>query len=131
MKEGFIIYSGPVKINIVKDKSLMGKITVDYVTEVIKEKYIQNKIIVLWLMAAPSGFPFYQALIERVKEDKFLREIIKKTHFFQFDDYPISSKSKEFSVTFRSLLENKLFKPLKNLCGDLPNIHYLRINRDR
>lgn len=134
MKEGFIIYSGPVKINIVKDKSLMGKITVDYITEVIKEKYIQNKIIVLWLMAAPSGFPFYQALVEKAKEDRFLREIIKKTHFFQFDDYPISRKSKEFSVTFRSLLENKLFQPLKALCGKLSYIHFLELtgtNKDK
>lgn len=127
MKEGHIIYSGPVKINIVKDKSLMGKMTVDYITEVIKEKYVQNKIVVLWLMAAPSGFPFYQALVEKAKKDRFLREIIKKTHFFQFDDYPISRKSKHFSVTFRYLLENKLFKPLKNLCGDLPNIHFLEL----
>jgi 6-phosphogluconolactonase/glucosamine-6-phosphate isomerase/deaminase len=127
MKEGHIIYCGPVKINIVKDNSLMGKMTVDHITEVIKEKYLQNKIIVLWLMAAPSGFPFYQALIEKVKRDRFLRKIIKETHFFQFDDYPISRKSRKFSVTFRCLLENNLFIPLKNLGAELPYIHFLEL----
>ena len=32
-----------------------------------------------------------------------------------------------FSVTFRYLLENELFKPLKNLCGELPYIHFLEL----
>jgi len=127
MQKEHIIYSGTVKVNIVKNGSLMGKMTVDHITKVIKEKYVQDKIIVLWLMAAPSGFPFYQALIERVERDRFLREIIKKTHFFQFDDYPISRNSKKFSVTFRCLLENELFKPLRNLCGELPYIHLLEL----
>jgi len=127
MQKEHIIYSGRVKVNIVKNESLMGKMTVDHITKVIKEKYVQNKVIVLWLMAAPSGFPFYKALIEKTKEDKFLQEVIKKTHFFQFDDYPISRNSKKFSVTFRYLLENELFKPLKNLCGELPYIHFLEL----
>ncbi len=127
MQKEHIIYSGTVKVNIVKSESLMGKMPVDHITKVIKEKYVQGKVMVLWLMAAPSGFPFYQALIERVERDGFLREIIKKTHFFQFDDYPISRKSKKFSVTFRYLLENELFKPLKNLCGELPYIHFLEL----
>lgn len=82
MQKEHIIYSGTVKVNIVKNESLMGKMTVDHITEVIKEKYVQDKVIVLWLMATPSGFPFYQALIERVERDRFLREIIKKIHFF-------------------------------------------------
>jgi len=127
MQKEHIIYSGKVKVNIVKNESLMGKMTVDNIIKVIKEKYVQDKVIVLWLMAAPSGFPFYQALIERVERDRFLREIIKKTHFFQFDDYPISRNSKKFFVTFRCLLENELFKPLKNLCGELPYIHFLEL----
>ena len=127
MQKEHIIDSGTVKVNIVKNESLMGKMTVDHITKVIKEKYVRDKVMVLWLMAAPSGFPFYQALIERVERDEFLREIIKKTHFFQFDDYPISWKSKKFSVTFRYLLENELFKPLRNLCGELPYIHFLEL----
>jgi len=127
MQKEHIIYSGKVKVNIVKNESLMGKMTVDHIIKVIKEKYVQDKVIVLWLMAAPSGFPFYQALIERVERDRFLREIIKKTHFFQFDDYPISRNSKKFSVTFRYLLENELFKLLKNLCGELTYIHFLEL----
>ncbi len=127
MQKEHIIYSGTVKVKIVKNESLMGKMTVDHITKVIKEKYVQDKVMVLWLMAAPSGFPFYQALIERVERDGFLREIIKKTHFFQFDDYPISRNSKKFSVTFRYLLENELFKPLRNLCGELPYIHFLEL----
>jgi len=127
MQKEHIIYSSTVKVNIVKNESLMGKMTVDYIIKVIKEKYVQDKVIVLWLMAAPSGFPFYQALIERVERDRFLREIIKKTHFFQFDDYPISRNSNKFSATFRYLLENELFKPLNNLCGELPYIHFLEL----
>lgn len=127
MKEKYNIYSGSVKINIVKNKLLMGKMTVDYIAKVIKEKYIQGKMIVLWLMAAPSAFPFYKALIEKTKEDKFLQEVIKKTYFFQFDDYPIPRKNKKFCITFRYLLENNLFIPLKNICGELPYIHFLEL----
>ena len=127
MQKEHIIYSDTVKVNLVKNESLMGKMTVDHITKIIKEKYVQDKVIVFWLMAAPSGFPFYQALIERVERDIFLRKIIKKTHFFQFDDYPISRNSKKFSVTFRYLLENEFFKPLKNLCGKLPYIHFLEL----
>jgi len=78
MQKEHIIYSDTVKINITKNESLMGKMTVEHISKVIKEKYVQDKVIVLWLMAAPSGFPFYQALIERVERDRFLREIIKK-----------------------------------------------------
>jgi len=134
MQQKHIIYSGPVKVNIVKDESVMGGITADYIIEVIKEKYIQNKIIVLWLMAAPSGFPFYRALIKKAKEDRFLRDILKQVHFFQFDDYPISRTVERFTATFRCLLENNLFKPLKNLCGKLLYIHPMELigtNKDK
>ena len=63
MQKEHIIYSGTVKVNIVKNESLMGKMTVDHITKFIKEKYVQDKVMVLWLMAAPSGFPFYHTLI--------------------------------------------------------------------
>ena len=63
MQKEHIIYSGTVKVNIVKNESLMGKMTVDHITKVIKEKYVQDKVIVFWLMAAPSGFPFSHTLM--------------------------------------------------------------------
>ena len=93
----------------------MGKITADHIIKVIKEKYVQDKVIVLWLMAAPSGFPFYQALIERVERDRFLREIIKKTHFLQSIPYALNDlkwilENVNFSIQIPALL--KVFENL-------------------
>ena len=43
MQKEHVIYSGKVRGDIVKNESLMGKMTVDHIITVIKEKYVQDK----------------------------------------------------------------------------------------
>ena len=87
MQQKPVFTSGTVKVYIADNETAMGEFTADYITAVLKEQYKQHKIPVLWLMAAPSGFAFYRALIQHAQKDQPLRNILRETHFFQFDDY--------------------------------------------
>lgn len=78
------------------------------------------------MMAAPSGYGFYRAYTALASEWPPLADALQRTHFFQFDDYPLSS---EHPATFRHLLNERLFGPLQAWCP-LPNIHLLRAEAD-
>ncbi|PCJ51864.1 MAG: hypothetical protein COA73_16830 [Candidatus Hydrogenedentota bacterium] len=75
----------------------------------------------LWLMAAPSAFPFYDAYIELVKVSPMLQSALGSTHFFQFDDYPLPA---DHPATFRYLLQQHLFGKLSRWIPE-ENIHAL------
>jgi len=60
----------------------------------------------LMLMAAPSAFPFYRAYIALARLSAQLQDAIRKTHFFQFDDYPLPA---HHQASFRFLLCKHLF----------------------
>ena len=120
--------AGPVRIIITEDEESMGEFTAEHITRSLMMRYEEGQKCVLWLMAAPSGFPFYQSFVEKAKGDKLLQKILREIHYFQFDDYPLSRQSKKFPVTFRFLLEKYFFGPLQNACNDLPYIHFLELN---
>lgn len=61
------------------------------------------------VMAAPSAFPFYQAYVRLAESSPRLRRAIRKTHFFQFDDYPLPA---HHPASFRFLLLQRFFMPL-------------------
>ncbi len=125
---------GSVEVTVTPDEPAMGCLTAQYIIGVLKRKAAEHVPTALWLMAAPSAFAFYKALVAAAGQDAGLRDILKKTHFFQFDDYPISRKDPKFKATFRSLLEENLFQPLMAVCGSLPNVHPLELtgaNTDR
>ena len=63
----------------------------------------------LMLMAAPSAEPFYGAYISLVESSIRLREAVRKTHFFQFDDYRLPLHS---AASFRYLLCRRFFFPI-------------------
>ena len=126
--------AGPVRITIAEDEKLMGEYTAEHIKRSLTMRYQQGQKCVLWLMAAPSGFPFYKSLVEKAKGDKLFQKILREVHYFQFDDYPVGRQSNKFPVTFRFLLEKYFFGPLQNVCNDLPYIHFLELtgtNRDK
>lgn len=64
------------------------------------------------IMAAPSAFPFYKAYLGIAAESAALRSALSRTHFFQFDDYPLPANH---PATFRYLLDTHLFSMLRRL----------------
>lgn len=61
------------------------------------------------LMAAPSAYSFYDAYVRLAQSSKRLQEAIRKTHFFQFDDYRLPL---HHPASFQYLLFTALFQRL-------------------
>jgi len=119
--------AGKVKIYVEADEAAMGRRTADMIAVELKKAASAKKTPVLWLMAAPSGFAFYKAFVELCASDEGLKALMPKTHFFQFDDYPVSRTDTKFPITFRALLEDYFFTPLQKVCGKLGNIHLMEL----
>jgi 6-phosphogluconolactonase/glucosamine-6-phosphate isomerase/deaminase len=119
--------AGKVTIYIERDDDAMGKRTADMMAGVLKKAAASGKKPVLWLMAAPSGFAFYKAFTDLCRSDNELSGLMKKTKFFQFDDYPVGRGDPKFPITFRALLETYLFTPLEEICGKLDGIHLMEL----
>ncbi|MDR3201067.1 MAG: hypothetical protein LBT68_06365 [Spirochaetales bacterium] len=113
------LQAGMVKILVEKDDSDMGLTSAALMAEALKNAAREGKKIVLWLMAAPSGFSFYRSFTELCKNDKELAKVVQGARFFQFDDYPISRDDPKFAITFRYLLEKNFYDPLQQVCGPL------------
>lgn len=73
----------------------------------------------LMLMAAPSAFPFYEAYVRLAHSSQALQEAIRRTHFFQFDDYPVPL---HHPASFRGLLCKHFFFELEEYC-DPARVH--------
>jgi len=76
------------------------------------------------VMAAPSAFAFYTAYIERARTDATLRDALRKTDFFQFDDYPLPASH---PATFRYLLETHFFSKLRAVAPGF-RVHPLNVD---
>jgi 6-phosphogluconolactonase/glucosamine-6-phosphate isomerase/deaminase len=122
--------AGKVKIYIEKTEDDMGKRSADMAALALKQAVSAGKKPVLWLMAAPSGFAFYKAFVELCRSDKVLATLMKKTLFFQFDDYPVGRADPKFPITFRALLETYFFEPLQKVCGPLDGIRLMELKGD-
>ena len=109
--------SGNVAIRIADWETEMGTLAADRVVEELLGGSAAGKQPVLWLMAAPSGFAFYEALIRRAKREYAVRELLSGIPIYQFDDYPIARESSRFPVTFRHLLEERVVTPLRERAG--------------
>jgi len=119
-----------VSVSILETADQMGWFTARQISKQLKSAFQDGRIPVLWLMAAPSAFPFYKAFLGLLKEDGQLRKAVCETQFFQFDDYPVSRKSDKFKVTFRCLLEENLFNPITETTGIIPNTNPLELVED-
>ncbi len=119
--------SGRVRIHVLPDETTMGERTAGAAAAELKAQAGAGRPVVLWLMAAPSAFPFYRALIRQAGADAALRDVLRGAHYFQFDDYPIPRSSPQFPATFRHLLETSFYQPLAGVCGPLPRLHPLEL----
>jgi 6-phosphogluconolactonase/glucosamine-6-phosphate isomerase/deaminase len=119
--------SGLTKVSVEKDAVAMGTKSALLVADAMKDSARSGRKSALWLMAAPSGFAFYEAFIGLCSRDKELAKATKEAAFFQFDDYPVPRGDKRFPITFRHLLETRFFAPLASVCGPLPGVRLLEI----
>lgn len=117
---------GTVQVRVVDDDAAMGEFTATAVAAELQAPAGAGPNI-LWLMAAPSAFPFYEAIIRHAGANAALRDALRAAHWYQFDDYPIARGSPQFPATFRHLLETRLYQPLAAVCGPLPNLHPLEL----
>lgn len=79
----------------------------------------QKGSVSLMLMAAPSAEPFYSAYTRLVENSLRLRDAVRKTHFFQFDDYRLPLLS---AASFRHLLCKRFFFPIAEYY-DVDKVH--------
>ena len=78
------------------------------------------------IMAAPSAYGFYDAFLSRTAESAPLQNALQRTHFYQFDDYPLPA---EHPASFRYLLNKAFSTPLSQWCPP-ENIHALNVESD-
>jgi len=117
---------GAVRVHATNDEAEMGQRTAAAIAADLKERAASGPT-VLWLMAAPSAFAFCRSLIRLAEQDEPLRAVLRATHFFQFDDYPIARGGPQFPATFRHLLEHYFYEPLSAVCGSLAHVHPLEL----
>lgn len=129
-----VLQAGQVRVYIAPDESGMGSFSAQEVARKLKEATSVGKDTALWLMAAPSGFAFYQSFLELCRKDQVLQRILRNTRYYQFDDYPVGRKDPRFPITFRHLLETYFFNPLQEIIGKLDTIYLMELEgteRDR
>lgn len=120
--------AGNVHIHVESDERSMGEQAANLAASSLKQAVASGKRPVMWMMAAPSGFAFYKAFVAHVQRDTDLQEIIRRTRFFQFDDYPVARDDARFPITFRHLLETSFFKPLEEIVGPLAGVRLLELS---
>ncbi len=116
------LMAGTVPVHIHPDERVMGNAAADTVIKAGLAARARANDVVLWTMAAPSAFSFYDALVARAGADPEVADLLGAARFYQFDDYPISRSSDRFPVTFRHLLETRLFEPLRRAIGGIGEV---------
>lgn len=119
--------AGDLIVYVCNDEQIMGGEAANRVIDELRYAYRRSLTPVLWLMAAPSGFAFYEALVARAKASTEISRMLDGIDIYQFDDYPISRESPRFPVTFRALLENRVITPFKQEADITPNWHPLEL----
>jgi 6-phosphogluconolactonase/glucosamine-6-phosphate isomerase/deaminase len=118
---------GLTTVSVERDAAAMGKAAASLVADAIMTAAARGEKPALWLMAAPSGFAFYEAFVALASKDRKLATICREATWYQFDDYPIGRGDPSFPVTFRHLLESRFFKRLTEICGSLAGVRLLEI----
>ncbi len=115
-----ILKAADVRIHVCDDENQMGHLAAERVVQEILDAKRRGQTPVLWLMAAPSGFAFYNSLCGMARNDSRVAEALNGIEIFQFDDYPIARDNPRFPVTFRYLLEDRVIAPLTEISGLKP-----------
>lgn len=115
-------------ICVTENETAMGQAAQGVVRDRAKKASDEGKHVVFWVMAAPSGFAWYDAFIRDCEQDAEFAEIVGRSEFFQFDDYPIGRNDRRFPVTFRNLLEQRLYGRLGAAAPSADHIHRLELD---
>lgn len=121
------LWGGDVLVTISETEEEMGSRAADKVVEELLYAVAEEKRPVLWLMAAPSGFAFYDSLLQKAEQEAPVRHLLEGIPVYQFDDYPIPRDSDRFPVTFRHLLEERVVTPLETRAGVRVDWHPLEL----
>ena len=127
---GMDFHAGRVRITVARDEADMGNRAAAEAARAAMDAVASGKKVAFWLMAAPSGFSFYEAFVARTRKDPGLAAAARQARYFQFDDYPIGRGDPRFPVTFRHLLESRFFGPLENAAGPLEGKRLLELKGD-
>lgn len=127
MESDMDFWAGSTKVHVLSDAERMGEASARFALESMQSARREGKRPVLWLMAAPSGFAFYQALVSLCAANPEYASVCAEAQYFQFDDYPVARGDRRFPITFRHLLESQLFAPLAKVVGGLSDIHLLEL----
>lgn len=122
--------SGRVRVTVAPDEAVMGELAARKAADSLIREAASGKKVALWLMAAPSGFTFYEAFTSLVAAEPILAAILRTARYFQFDDYPVGRDDSRFPITFRHLLETRFFGPLERITGFLPGKRLLELRGD-
>ncbi len=122
--------AGKTCVRIVDTEAELGLRTAEQAAAALQNATSAGRDCVLWTMAAPSAFSFYSAFISLAQRDANLAKILARTHFFQFDDYPLARSSPRFKASFRHLLEARFYSLLKDACRALGPVHALELCGD-
>lgn len=118
------IEQGNLPIHLYDTPEAMGAASAQSLSEKQIALAAEQDTIGFLIMAAPSAFGFYSAYLEQAKESKPLQETLARTHFFQFDDYPLPA---DHPATFRYLLNEHFFNALTQWCPR-ENIHAFNVD---
>lgn len=120
------IESGGLPIHIYETPEQMGAASAESLGETQIALAAEQDTVGFLIMAAPSAFGFYRAYLEMANESADLQHALARTHFFQFDDYPLPA---DHPATFRYLLNKHFFDELTQWCPR-ENIHAFNVEAD-
>ena len=106
-------------IHVYKTPEAMGAASAQALSQKLIDLAATQDTVGFLIMAAPSAYGFYNAFLSMTAESPALQDTLKRTHFFQFDDYPLPA---EHPASFRYLLNNSFFNQLNQWCPS-ENIH--------
>lgn len=112
---------GALRIFVYANEGEMGLASALHLASQQRQLVAKNGTTSIMLMAAPSAFPFYAAYIRLVESSPDLSAAVRRTHFFQFDDYRLPLHS---AASFRYLLCKHFFFPIAHHC-DAEKVHLL------
>lgn len=119
--------AGDARISVVATEEEMGQAAQKLIRQRACDAVAAGKRVVFWLMAAPSGFAWYDSFIRDCHEDPEFAHVVQSAHFFQFDDYRIPRGDARFPVTFRHLLEERVFNRLGSAHPGDDHVHPLEL----
>jgi glucosamine-6-phosphate deaminase len=113
---------GGLHIFVYANESDMGLASALHLASQQRQLVATNGTTSIMLMAAPSAFPFYAAYIRLVESSPDLAAAVRRTHFFQFDDYRLPLHD---AASFRYLLCKHFFFPMAPHY-DADKVHFLQ-----